>query len=258
MVEERRTMTGIAPGQVALQCVHGMAEGMAYAVGAGVQTLGRSEACDIQLLDDGVSRVHARLAWQDGALMLVDQESTNGLLQGGHRHEVLQLELGSEVGLGPNLRLRLVPCDERTPLVQRPPAESLRVVGPDELLQAVRDEFRAVRNLDGRLCLIRVEASSAEGPPEPALVELVMDAILGELRRGDRGLRGSPAGCVLFLRGLGEAQGRRVAGRLRALTERPELQGAQPWSLSVGVAALSAETGPAELLALAEARLEPL
>lgn len=256
MVDERRTTTGIAPGKVALQCVRGIAEGMAFGVGAGVQTLGRSESCDIQLLDDGVSRVHARLAWQEGALLLVDQESTNGLLQSGERHEVLRLRLGSEVGFGPNLMLRLVPRDERTPLVQRS-LEGLRVVGPAELLQAVRDEFRAVRNLDGRLCLVRLELNAGGGTIDPDRVELLMDALLHELRRGDRGLRGSEAGCLLFLRGMGEAQGQKVAERLCAAAARLELHapGTAPWTLSAGVAALSSGTGPAELLELAEARL---
>ncbi|GEM_PF-2933071 len=64
-------------------------------------TIGRSDACDIQLDDDGVSRRHAKLVrTADGSIRVLDLKSTNGTYVNNERVELALLQDGDRVRLG--------------------------------------------------------------------------------------------------------------------------------------------------------------
>jgi Inner membrane component of T3SS, cytoplasmic domain/Domain of unknown function (DUF1707) len=52
---------------------------------ASALVIGRRHQCDVVLLDDTVSRVHASLAWSDGQWVVTDRGSKNGTWVNGRR-----------------------------------------------------------------------------------------------------------------------------------------------------------------------------
>lgn len=60
-------------------------------------TLGRASDCDIQIINDGVSRKHAKIVEEDGHYVLVDLSSNNGTFVGEQRIERHALQPGDEL-----------------------------------------------------------------------------------------------------------------------------------------------------------------
>lgn len=69
--------------------------------------LGRGEGCELQLLDDGVSRQHARIKNRDGAWLIEDLQSRNGTRLNGVPVEAATLQVGDRIGIGA-VRLRVL------------------------------------------------------------------------------------------------------------------------------------------------------
>ncbi len=59
-------------------------------------TLGRAGDCDIQIINDGVSRKHAKITAENGGHVLIDLSSNNGTYVGEQRVERHQLRAGDE------------------------------------------------------------------------------------------------------------------------------------------------------------------
>lgn len=71
-----------------------------------VLNIGRMEANDLIVPARSISRMHARLCWQNGMWLIEDTESLNGLLYQGQRIDQLALSDGDRVKLAPNVVLR--------------------------------------------------------------------------------------------------------------------------------------------------------
>lgn len=69
-------------------------------------TLGRSPTCDIQISSQRVSRFHAMIRWKNGAWVMEDAESLNGLNCEGQRIDQLALVNGDRVYIDPTIVLR--------------------------------------------------------------------------------------------------------------------------------------------------------
>jgi two-component system, NtrC family, response regulator AtoC len=67
---------------------------------AGAITIGRTEAADIVVADDSLSRRHARLLWADEGVWLEDLGSTNGTYVGGAKVSRVLIAPGDEITLG--------------------------------------------------------------------------------------------------------------------------------------------------------------
>jgi pSer/pThr/pTyr-binding forkhead associated (FHA) protein len=76
--------------------------GMRYPVPDGGLTIGRSSDSGLHLPDEVVSRRHARIELQGGALMLVNLNSANGTFVNGRRIEEQPLRDGDEIRIGRN------------------------------------------------------------------------------------------------------------------------------------------------------------
>ena len=104
-------------------------------------TLGRQDACNIQLLDAGVSRQHAQLIQEDGCLFLEDMRSSGGTFVNGKRiAERTRIVPGDDVKLG---RCMLVLMDEtdvseHSPSVQKVSAQPHHVPQPAHDPQAIQ------------------------------------------------------------------------------------------------------------------------
>ena len=67
----------------------------------GAVTIGRSESCELQLVFEGISRLHARIEHDGSAWILRDLDSTNGTLLNGRRISYALLQDGDEIAVGP-------------------------------------------------------------------------------------------------------------------------------------------------------------
>jgi ATP-binding cassette subfamily B protein len=68
-------------------------------------TIGRAPGSDIQILSPSVSRLHAIVRWNNGAWMIEDAASRNGLSCQGQRVDQLALVDGDRVLIDPNIAL---------------------------------------------------------------------------------------------------------------------------------------------------------
>jgi len=71
-------------------------------------TIGRLTKNDIQVPSQRVSRLHARLRWENGTWIIEDAESLNGLIYQGQRIDQLMLRDGDRIGLAPTVTLQFV------------------------------------------------------------------------------------------------------------------------------------------------------
>ena len=86
--------------------------GQVTKLGDEVQRIGRSSECEIWLSDDGVSRRHAVIAFEDGSHVVRDTESANGTFVGGQRVESTVLRDGDLIQFGPQAIFRYAIADE--------------------------------------------------------------------------------------------------------------------------------------------------
>ena len=83
-----------------LVCTGGSLQGQVFHVPEGGLTLGRANENNIVILDDGVSRYHARLLYDGGSLWLQDAGSRNGVFVNGNRvTDHRALKVGDVIGL---------------------------------------------------------------------------------------------------------------------------------------------------------------
>ena len=77
-------------------------EGMEYELTADETLVGRNPTTDITLLDEGISREHALILYDDGdaAFVIEDLQSTNGMKVNGKRARSATLRHGDEIKLG--------------------------------------------------------------------------------------------------------------------------------------------------------------
>lgn len=88
-----------------LKVLNGPESGREIKVAAAENKLGREEECDIQLLENSISRCHAVLEQREGQWFLRDLKSQNGCFVEDKRITEEQLNDGARLRLG-NLRLR--------------------------------------------------------------------------------------------------------------------------------------------------------
>lgn len=75
-------------------------------------TLGRGTTCDVRLVEEGISRTHARLVRRAGAILVEDMGSANGTFVNGERVRSRVLGDGDKIGIGPATILRFTLQDK--------------------------------------------------------------------------------------------------------------------------------------------------
>jgi pSer/pThr/pTyr-binding forkhead associated (FHA) protein len=94
-----------------LEILNGSFEGMTYDLGDGEVVIGRNPTTNITLLDEGISREHALLSFDDdtASYSVEDLASTNGTKVNGKRVRSAELAEGDEIQVGQTLfRFQLV------------------------------------------------------------------------------------------------------------------------------------------------------
>jgi pSer/pThr/pTyr-binding forkhead associated (FHA) protein len=89
-----------APAAARLELASGTGTGRVVPVQQPVTVLGRGADADVRLTDTGVSRRHAELHLEDGAVTIVDLQSTNGTTVTGRPVDRALLHDGDRLGLG--------------------------------------------------------------------------------------------------------------------------------------------------------------
>jgi pSer/pThr/pTyr-binding forkhead associated (FHA) protein len=95
--------TGMAAGR--LEILNGGFEGMTYELEADEVVIGRNPTTDITLLDEGISREHALVLFDEDApgYVIEDLASTNGTKVNGKRIRSAPLSEGDEIQIGQTL-----------------------------------------------------------------------------------------------------------------------------------------------------------
>lgn len=93
----------------------GDAEGASYALAAAETLIGRGAGTDITLTDEGISREHALIVYEEesGSFCVEDLQSTNGTQVNGKRVRSVTLEHGDELRIGRTRFVFLCEPDER-------------------------------------------------------------------------------------------------------------------------------------------------
>ena len=88
-----------------LEIMNGGFEGMTYTLSGQEVVIGRNPTTDITLLDEGISREHALVLFdEDGpAYVIEDLQSTNGTKVNGKRVRSASLVEGDEIQIGQTL-----------------------------------------------------------------------------------------------------------------------------------------------------------
>jgi pSer/pThr/pTyr-binding forkhead associated (FHA) protein len=91
-----------SPPRALLVIRNGGFEGMHYEIGEGETLIGRNPTTDITLLDEGISREHAILLYDEGAgaFTIEDLQSTNGTKLNGKRVRSATLHHGDRIQIG--------------------------------------------------------------------------------------------------------------------------------------------------------------
>jgi pSer/pThr/pTyr-binding forkhead associated (FHA) protein len=150
-------------------------------------TFGRGDDCDVVLDDPGVSRRHAELRREGGALVLRDLGSSNGTFVGGEPIQRRAITAADEVQLGPDVTLALLtegppavladePARARRPAPAEPEAHVAAAAPVGRASRGPFGWFQRVwwtlepRAAHGRPRAVRESATSVGRDPSAALV----------------------------------------------------------------------------------------
>ncbi|MAG29487.1 MAG: hypothetical protein CL908_01180 [Deltaproteobacteria bacterium] len=95
----------VAMGTGRLEILNGGFEGMTYDLVTEEVVIGRNPTTDITLLDEGISREHALVLFDEDAAgyLIEDLQSTNGTKVNGKRVRSAPLSEGDEIQIGQTL-----------------------------------------------------------------------------------------------------------------------------------------------------------
>ena len=140
-----------------LRFISGKYQGGEFPIAAEKQILiGRSSDLDMVLVEDMVSRKHARIAMQQDQIWIEDLGSTNGTFVNGEKIKRARLKEGDRVLIGTSI---------------------LKVIAGDATSPAARDEAQVKQNLENvaaarRTSQARTMSGSIEEVPLPDLLQL--------------------------------------------------------------------------------------
>jgi diguanylate cyclase (GGDEF)-like protein len=112
------------PASAYLVVLSGSNVGEMYRIEKDQVVVGRGDKVDLRLVDDGISREHARLTKDDGRIVLEDLGSTNGTFCNGVRVQRHPLTEGDKILIGSTTILKFSYQDRLDEMFQRQMSES--------------------------------------------------------------------------------------------------------------------------------------
>jgi diguanylate cyclase (GGDEF)-like protein len=264
------------PGERDRACLivmRGFNVGEMYKLGKPELVLGRGQHADVEILDDGISRRHARVRFDDHRVFLADLGSRNGTYVNGERIErEVELQDGDKIQLSSSTILKFTYADRLDESFQRRMYESslrdsaTKAFNKKYFLDRLEREFRFAKRHHQPLALVMFDVDDFKALNDRH-GHLAGDAVLAELaaevhraiRTEDVFARFGGEEFAVVCRGTDSAGAAIFAERLRAAIAQQPIahEGtAIRVTISLGVAGLSAEhTDSLALLAAADGAL---
>lgn len=235
-------------------------------------SIGRRNDCDLVLEDEGVSRRHARITFEDGAYVVEDLDSANGTVVRGGRVGRHRLKDGDVLQFGPFVSVRYSITDHREEGLLRHLYEaSVRdpltgAYNREYLAERLKSEIAFAQRHSTETALIMFDLDHFKQVNDThghragdAVLIAVVNAVTSELRAEDLLARYGGEEFLVSVRGI-DLQSVAVLGeRIRQRNDRDvEFEGqAIRVSVSVGCAAAGelAEPSVDSLIALADKRM---
>jgi diguanylate cyclase (GGDEF)-like protein len=272
LVHDRATLTVIT----------GLHAGQVFALDSYEHVLGRGTEADLWLEDPAISRRHARLARRpDGRFMCEDLASTNGTFVGGRKVEGrCDLQNADRIQIGPNVMLRFSLTDDAEEELQRRLYESstrdalTRAFNRKYFGERLLAEIAHARRHKNQLTLLMLDLDRFKSINDDhghlagdMVLRVVASHVQRLIRIEDVLARYGGEEFVILIRSTQHKDAGKLAERVRSTIERLQInagasrEGAPALlhvTTSIGIASLSEltpESGPNELVAMADARL---
>lgn len=136
----------------ALKFISGKYEGGVFKLPTiGEVVIGRSSNVDVVIVEDMVSRSHARLNFDDSrSLFIEDLQSTNGTFVNGERISKARLTEGDRILIGTSI-LKVMTVEDRTVDRRTMPISDLTLAPPDVQIPAERTSTSPLKSMEGLL-----------------------------------------------------------------------------------------------------------
>lgn len=173
-------------GRAFLSVLSGREVGRVYKLGPGVSVIGRGADIDVRIIDNGVSRRHAKLVRDlDGTSKLIDLKSTNGTFVNGRRVSVESLREGDRIRIGQSatldFRFEYVGDPDDDPKPNSEPANRDSLTDAANVARVARRNTAAIEAYE-RTLAIREESFGTDHPA----VAAILDTLGGLLREASR------------------------------------------------------------------------
>ena len=253
----------------------GLHAGRVVAIDATAITIGRASDMDLVLDEAGVSRHHARvMRAEGGGFRIEDLGSVNGTFVGAARVDFAPLQTGDLLQLGPHLRMRFAIVDAVDEALSRQLYESAvrdpltHVFNRRYLADRLHAEIARARRTGGDVAVLMIDVDRLKMVNDSfghlagdRLLSTVAARIRRSLRVEDVLARFGGDEFVVVAGGTDRVAAEQLAERVRRGVEALQMSARGRdvrITTSIGVASLgelAANTEPAALLALADARM---
>ena len=257
-----------------LTILSGSRRGVTYELRDECTVIGRGDASQIRLDDDGVSRAHASvIKLTPSTFQVEDRGSTNGTFVNGHKVSKQALKDGDRIALGGSTIAKFEYHDVlearlKAELYQRATRDVLTGLGNRRLFfERLHEEFSYAQRHGAPLSLVmfdvdhfkRVNDTYGHGVGDQMLI-LIGKTLLDLCRNEDVCCRYGGEEFAIIARGLDKPQGVAMAQRVRVAIEAASVEidaGTLSCTISAGVATFEGmgTDKPEELLAEADAFL---
>jgi hypothetical protein len=136
----------------ALKFISGKYEGGVFKLPrSGQVIIGRSSGVDVVIVEDMVSRQHARIGFEDdGGLYIEDLGSTNGSFVNGERITRTRLKEGDRILIGTSI-LKVMTVEDRSVDKRTMPISDLTLAPPEEQLGNEHTRTSSMKSMEGLL-----------------------------------------------------------------------------------------------------------
>ena len=253
--------------------VAGAGVGEMYRLDAGEAVVGRGEGAQFRIVDEGISRSHARLFRSGETLYVEDLKSANGTLVNGHRVATVALKDGDKISIGSTTILKFTYHDKIDEVFQQKMYEAAlrdgltKAYNKRYMLDRLTAELAFCRRHKSDLTLLLIDldhfkrVNDTHGHPAGDAVLVRVAAIMqAGIRTEDILARYGGEEFAIICRNANLPSASIVGERVRKAVEGAPIEWeghSLPITISVGIAAAvgAAAESAAKLIAAADAAL---
>ena len=217
--------------------------------------LGRGTDADIQVNDDGISRIHAKIVRTELGTKIKDLESTNGIFYNGKKFTEKFLDNGDKIQIGISTVLKFSYKDELEEKMQKKLYDSAvkdgltRIYNKRYFEDKFKAEFEYYKKTNGVFSLLAFDIDHFKKVNDTyghAAGDYVLSTMAGvisaTIRENDTFARTGGEEFSLIFKDVNELKGQKMADRVRKLEEGTNFiynDTKIPISISIGIATLN-------------------